>query len=144
MTGVIKVNELQGRSAVDNITVTDGSATMQLQRGLAKAVAQYFGQTNVLQSGSLNHSSITDDGEGLYDHNFTNNFANTVYIVIGESQRFITTSTLHNYGVQDGPTSAVLRTTSFCPMDSHYVNSGINRTNFDFDLNDFTAFGDLA
>ena len=124
-------------------TSSGGPVTLTKQNA-AKATAQYLGQTNVLQSGSLNHSSITDDGVGLYDHNFSNNFANTVYIVIGESQRLNTTSTMHNYGVQDGSTSAVLRTTSFCPMDSHYINSGIDRTNFDFDVNDFTAFGDLA
>ena len=129
-------------TALSNVT-GDGPATLTSQNA-AKATAQYLGQTNVLQSGSLNHSSITDDGEGLYDHNFSNNFANTVYIVIGESQRLVTTSTMHNYGVQDGPTSAVLRTTSFCPMDSHYLNSSIDRTNFDFDVNDFAAFGDLA
>ena len=124
-------------------TSSGGPVTLTKQNA-AKATAQYLGQTNVLQSGSLNHSSITDDGVGLYDHNFSNNFANTVYIVIGESQRLNTTSTMHNYGVQDGSTSAVLRTTSFCPIDSHYLNSSIDRTNFDFDVNDFTAFGDLA
>ena len=126
------------------IHVSSGSTTTSVEKGVVKALAQYLGQTNTLQSGSLNHSSITDDGTGLFDHNFTNNFANTVYIVIGESQRFVTTSTIHNYGVQDGPNSDVLRTTSFCPMDSHYINSSIDRTNFDFDVNDFTAFGDLA
>lgn len=136
MTSELRVTTLSNATG-------DGPAALTKQSA-AKALAQYLGQTNILQSGSLNHSSITDDGTGLFDHNFTNNFANTVYIVIGESQRFSTTSTMHNYGVQDGSTSAVLRTTSFCPMDSHYINSSTDRTNFDFDINDFTAFGDLA
>jgi hypothetical protein len=76
MTGVIKVNELQGRSAVDNITVTDGSATMQLQQGLAKAKVSYDGNNNTVRS-SFNTSSVADTGTGRYYWNNSNAFADT-------------------------------------------------------------------
>lgn len=118
----------------------DGPAALT-QQAATKALAQYLGQTNILQSGSLNHSSITDNGTGLFNHNFTNNFSNNDYIVIGASQRLDFTTTIHNYGLQDDATE---RTTSVAQMDSHYVNATIARTNFDFDVNDFTAYGDLA
>lgn len=134
---------MTGKITVGTIQDTDGNtvASTYVTNGSAKALAQYLGQTNILQSGSLNHASITDNGTGLFNHNFTNNFSNNDYIVIGASQRASTTTTLHNYGLQDGATE---RTTSVAQMDSHYVNDTTSRTNFDFDVNDFTAYGDLA
>lgn len=79
MTGVIKVNELQGRSAADNITVTDGSATMQLQQGLAKAY-QHHDQDLTTMHKSLNLSSSTDNGLGDFTANFTSSWLDARYM----------------------------------------------------------------
>jgi len=142
MTGVIKVNELQGRTTANDITVTVGAtATMSLGQGLAKALAQYLGDTNILQSGSLNHSSITDSGTGDFEHNFTNNFLNNDYMVVAANQFLAPTTTMHSYTLHDNATE---RTTSVAQMESHYVNATADRTNYDFSVNDFVAFGDLA
>lgn len=78
MTGVIKVNKLEGRSAADNITVTVDSVTMQLQNGLAKAFCNFNLGTHVAGE-TLNNSSISDTGTGLADLNFTNNFNTATY-----------------------------------------------------------------
>ena len=136
MTSELRVTTLSNATG-------DGPATLT-QQAATKALAQYLGQTNILQSGSLNHASITDNGTGLFNHNFTNNFSNNDYMVIGASQRAATTSTIHNYTLQDGAFPGTERTTSVAQMDSHYVNDTTSRTNFDFDVNDFTAYGDLA
>lgn len=73
MTGVIKVNELQGRSTTDNITVTDGNTTFSMQSGLNKMWISYDGIANSIFS-SLNISSVTDNATGDYIYLYTNNF----------------------------------------------------------------------
>jgi hypothetical protein len=133
MTSELRVTTLSNATG-------DGPAALS-QQSAAKAMAQYLGQTNVLQSGSINHSSITDNGTGVFSHNFSNNFANTAYLVIGSNQVLAFTTTIHNYGLHD---DAAERTTSVSQMEAHYVNATANRTLYDFHVNDFTAFGDLA
>jgi len=95
MTGVIKVNELQGRSAANDITVTVGaSATQSMHDGLIKMFCTINFGTSAQPSNaayqtwtgsgtfgfgegsSLNLSSAVDDGTGLYEANFTNSFSN--------------------------------------------------------------------
>ena len=95
MTGVIKVNELQGRTTANDITVTVGaSVTQSMHDGLIKMFGSInFGTSaapsnstynNWTASGtfgfgegsSLNLSSAVDDGTGLYEANFTNSFSN--------------------------------------------------------------------
>ena len=96
MTGVIKVNKLEGRSAANDITVTVGaSATQSMQDGLIKMFGTINFGTGAAPSdstytssftasstfgfgegSSLNVSSAVDDGTGLYEANFTNSFSN--------------------------------------------------------------------
>jgi len=95
MTGVIKVNELQGRSAANDITVTVGaSATQSMHDGLIKMFCNInfgtggapsnqtyntwtaSGTFGFSEGPSLNLSSAVDDGTGLYEANFTNSFSN--------------------------------------------------------------------
>ena len=82
MSSKILVDELAGKTAAGNITVTSegGSATMQLQQGLAKAWANLNGNTFGLRD-SFNTSSATDEGSGDYTINFTNNMNNDDYSV---------------------------------------------------------------
>ena len=91
MTGVIKVNELQGRSAVDNITVTDGSATMQLQQGLAKSWGSYNLKDNTAYD-AFNVSSNQDLAAGRSQFNFTNSLNAINYSVHATSRWEINTT----------------------------------------------------
>jgi hypothetical protein len=82
----IKVDTLTGKTSAGNITVTSegGSATMQLQQGLAKAW-----QSIVVGSGtpsfndSFNASSISDQGTGQHTVSFSNSFSSVKYAVTG-------------------------------------------------------------
>ena len=125
---------------VDSIGKTSGK-TQDTMAGMAKARAQYMGLTNTLQSGSLNHSSVTDNALGDFTHVFSNNFSDIKYSMFGTNHYLpSTTGTMHNYGPQD----TTERATTEIRVESHYVSSGANRTNHDFDVNDLVCFGDLA
>jgi len=82
-------DKLTGRATAGNVTITSegGSATMQLQQGLAKAWAQIDGTGTTVVDASLNVSSITDDGTGEPWPNLTNAFsAANGYAVTGATQ----------------------------------------------------------
>ena len=84
MTGVIKVNKLEGRSAAGSIIVTGegNSTTTNLQQGLSKQWSNntISSNTHTIQD-SFNTSSLTDDGAGRTDIVFTNNMANIRYSI---------------------------------------------------------------
>ena len=59
--------------------VAEGTATTNLQQGLAKCWVNFSGQGTIAARDSNNLSSLTDDGTGLYDINFSNNMNNDDY-----------------------------------------------------------------
>lgn len=130
------------KSQNGDLLVRDGTTDTSIKSGIAKAVAQYFGATNVLQSGSLNHSSVTDNGTGDFAHNFTNNFGSTIYHPLGSCDRpTVTITSLIFYEPKDNSA----RTTSSIAMECIYTNAvEENRGMFDIEVNDFIAYGDLA
>jgi hypothetical protein len=80
MASVLKVDDLRGNTAAGNITITSegGSATMQLQQGVAKSwnIVQMDSSNTI--NDSFNQASFTDNGTGQGQTNFTNNMsANT-------------------------------------------------------------------
>jgi len=79
LSSKILVDELAGKTATGNITVTSegGAATMQLQQGLAKLWMQ--GQGDATVADSFNQASMTDNGTGQFTSNFTNNMNNDDY-----------------------------------------------------------------
>ena len=79
----IITNKLTGKTAAGDVTITSegGSATMQLQQGVAKQWHQYD-QNNTTVDGSLNVSSATDIATGRYTPNHTNNMSNTTDIAV--------------------------------------------------------------
>lgn len=81
MTGVIKVNQLEGRSAAGSIIVTGegNSTTTNLQQGLAKAWVNFNGTGTVATRDSFNMSSVTDRGTGTYTTSATNSMASADY-----------------------------------------------------------------
>ena len=80
MASILKVDDLRGNTAADNITITDGSVTMKLQDGLVKCSlsGDFSGGSTTGASilRGLNISSITDVGTGrYYPITFTNPFS---------------------------------------------------------------------
>ena len=78
MASILEVDELKGVAATGDITITSegGSATMQLQQGVAKA----WNNTNsagTTINDSFNISSLTDHAVGRQKHNVTNSFNNS-------------------------------------------------------------------
>ena len=79
----IKVDNLTGKTSAGDITVTSGAATMQLQQGLAKAWANFNGSGTLAVRDSLNVTSISDDGTGLYSVDFSNAMSDGNYAAPG-------------------------------------------------------------
>ena len=76
MASILKVDDLRGNTAAGNITITSegGSATMQLQQGVAKAWATFNASGTPAFRDSFNSSTLTDNGTGNMTISFTNNF----------------------------------------------------------------------
>ena len=97
MSSKILVDELAGKTAAGNITVTSegGSATMQLQQGLAKAWIKFTNKTSNIIHVSFNISSFDDDGIGDFGINFTNSMSSAEYSAPssgGEDNRYTVTN----------------------------------------------------
>src|SRR6056300_809923 len=73
MASILKVDEMQGVTSAGDITITSegGSATMQLQQGLAKAWVNFNGTGTIAARDSHNVSSLTDNSTGYYRTNLS-------------------------------------------------------------------------
>ena len=132
MTGVIKVNELQGRTTANDITVTVGStATQSLEQGLAKGWLHYDQDTAGVIRDSLNMGSVTDVSAGKFTPNYANNFSNGYYSVSGAN------GLKHlqiRYGALVGPTTSKIDLNSADGSNADY----------DYFYNCIAIHGDLA
>ena len=78
-------DKLTGNATAGNVTITSegGSATMQMQQGLAK-VWHHYNQSGTLATvDSLNVSTSTDTQDGVVRTAYTNSFDNVGYAVSG-------------------------------------------------------------
>ena len=125
---------------VDTIADKAGTGTVGLHKQEASK-ARALHRDQVLQSGSLNHSSLTDNETGDFTHNFTSSFANTIYSISGHCD--YTTSTT-GAGIFYNGHAGVERTASAIEMESYFVSATSNRTKLDMDDCDLICFGDLA
>ena len=85
MASELQVYELKGVTADGNITITDGTATMKLQEGVAKVRCK-SNQKNAVYTviDSFNTSSITDEsGVGQSTMAFTNSFSDINFSYVG-------------------------------------------------------------
>ena len=88
MASILKVDEMQGVTntnemtiAANNVTITgEGTATMRLQQGLAKAWIKTAANGTSI-SDSLNVSSLGDTGTGQQTVSFTNAMGNEEYAI---------------------------------------------------------------
>ena len=80
----------------------EGTATTNLQQGLAKAWVNFNGSGTVATRDTHNISSINDVTTGQYEPNFSNNMASANYTVtlVNGDNHYVTT--LHNTLVQAG------------------------------------------
>nr|BDD44801.1 hypothetical protein 30 [Alphaproteobacteria bacterium] len=82
MASILKVDEMQGVTSAGDITITSegGSATMQLQQGLAKAWINLDGTASgAAARDSFNTSGTVDNGTGNYTVSLSNNLSNANY-----------------------------------------------------------------
>ena len=77
----IKTNTLTGTTSAGSIVVTGegGVTTTNLQQGLSKAWIHLTGSGTPTAEDSLNNSSVTDGGTGLFTFNFPSVFGNIHY-----------------------------------------------------------------
>jgi hypothetical protein len=75
----IKVDTLTGKTSAGSITVTSegGSATMQMQQGLAKAWVNFNGTGTISIRDSLNAAGLVDNGTGDYTVNYSNSLSDS-------------------------------------------------------------------
>jgi hypothetical protein len=141
----IITNKLTGKTAAGNVTITSegGSATMQLQQGVAKAWINYKQAATFETRDSLNISSVSDDGSGLADTNYTNNFNNDDYAASGAAGRYLATTVSAYWTFPTRGTE--LHTTAATAWTSGY-NGGSSSvlTPLDMFHNVVTVHGDLA
>ena len=133
MASILKVDALQGITAAGNITVTSegGAATQSLQQGLVKMWAT-INQSSFSVLDSINVSSASDDGTGLFTVTRTNNMNNSNYGVaaacMGDRVGLLG-SDGNNY------------TTS---QNNFILNDSRDASFFDYDRNGAILTGDLA
>ena len=141
MASILKVDDLRGKTAAGDITVTSegGSATQSLQQGLAKCWI-HIGAGGSSIGDSLNVGSLTDVSTGDYTVNYTNNMSSanvsaTALIVYDH------TSAVNNLRglVGEGKDSSNFE------VNGHYVNSSGQFVFYDIETNgSVTVHGDLA
>jgi hypothetical protein len=93
----IITDKLTGKTSAGNVTITAGSATMQLQQGLAKAWINFNGTGTIATRDSFSVSSISDNGTGATTLTFSNAFNSADYVLnytngYGGSVNFTTTA----------------------------------------------------
>ena len=133
MASILKVDELRGIVSAGDITVTSegGAATQSLQQGLAKMWAQ-INQSSFSILDSINVSSASDDGTGVFTVTRSNNMSNSNYPVatacMGDRVGLLG-SNGNNF------------TTS---QNNFTLNDSRNAAFYDYDRNGIILTGDLA
>jgi len=136
MAGILKVDDLRGNTSADDITITAGSVTMQLQQGVAKALIHQNVGTTIRKS--LNVASLVDNGSGDYIVNFTNNMDDTYYLPTSAEQP-------HDYTSSDVMIIHGTRSDTDQNTDHFHQMAGrVSSTHVDSNGMRSTVFGDLA
>ena len=121
-----------------------GSGTnVDLRQGSSKAWINYQQASTFSTRDSFNISSVSDDGSGLADTNYTASFANSGYAANGGSGRQSSTSTTAywTFPVRSAPVYTT-NSTSWTSGYSIGTSSGLN--NLDCFINIVNIHGDLA
>jgi len=150
MASELKVDKFTGVTTAGSISVTSGSTTTNLQKGLANMVINYDQIADTVRS-SLNVSSVDDDATGKFTINFSASFNDINYSPSSASLAFATSDRIGNFvgiRVTSGSTPnarSVGLFTGSLKMDSGYAASASGAGNeADADANCVQIAGDLA
>jgi len=110
----IITDKLTGKTSAGDVTITSegGSATMQLQQGVAKAWINLNGTGTPAANDSFNVASITDTGVGYYEVTFTSNMSNTSTAVSGMRSANTDNGYFTRCDVQSGRTTSMVELSS--------------------------------
>ena len=88
MASELKVDKFTGVTTAGSILVTGegNSTTTNLQQGLGKVWINFNGESTIASRDTFNVGSITDEGTGDYQLNYTNNMGNANYAPSGMSE----------------------------------------------------------
>tara|TARA_R100001129_G_scaffold175488_1_gene148570 strand:+ start:319 stop:723 length:405 start_codon:yes stop_codon:yes gene_type:complete len=88
MASELKVDKFTGVTTAGSIDVTGegNSTTTNLQQGLGKVWINFNGESTIASRDTFNVGSITDEGTGDYQLNYTNNMGNANYAPSGMSE----------------------------------------------------------
>ena len=82
----VKIDTIKGKTAASSVTVQgEGTATTNLQQGLAKSFCNYVTASTFVNNDSFNVASLTDAGAGSCKIVFTNVFSNDKFASTGLS-----------------------------------------------------------
>ena len=115
-----------------------GAVTTSVQQGLAKVWINFDGTGTIAARDSLNISSQSDDGTGLYTMTYTNAFNNDDYVGSGLSR----TPSVASGGTAQFPSSSDSNQTTTSAQ--HYTVDAIGGSATDFSHNHIIIHGDLA
>ena len=135
----VKVNQLSGIDTAGSITVQgEGTATTNLQQGLAKYWIDYNKSSNNNVEDSLNSSSITDNGVGDTTLTFTNNMSSNAFsAIVDNCNNTVGNSNIYVHSVKTNHKNTT-NFSSFLGYDPGTV------TGVDQDSQSGLAHGDLA
>ena len=120
MSTVITDN-LTGKTAAGDVTITAGSATMQLQQGLAKSwVAGANDSSQSITGDTFNTSSFADTGLGTCVITITNLMNNTTYPVQNTA-----TNNYDYHGVAVTTSTYSLRTVTYTGNSGDGAKNGL-------------------
>ena len=123
-----------------------GAVTQNTVQGLTKHLCHWNGTGTVSVSDSFNNSSLTDNATGDFTQTFTNNMSNATYISNGHGyyNGAEGDTTAAQWTLKDVSGLGVYNLTSSMRGEVVYMNSSVNRSNFDYPANWSSLDGDLA
>tara|TARA_E500000178_G_C16917913_1_gene705781 strand:- start:318 stop:749 length:432 start_codon:yes stop_codon:yes gene_type:complete len=139
----IITDKLTGKTSAGDVTITSegGSATMQLQQGVAKVWCNLDGTLATAASDltgvrdSFNISAVVDNGTGDYTINITSAMSDANYAALVTCSRDDTVNgmgTIH--GSSAAPTSSALRITGRIPTSAGAVDTAFSNASMHGDL----------
>ena len=137
----VQINQLRGIDTAGSITVQgEGTATTNLQQGLAKMWVHFDGNTGNDIRDSLNISSAADNGTGRYTYTYTNNMNNFYYHFTHNTGGASGTAGDDSYGSTGGTNvSTGITTSTFYARNRRY-----DANTYDVDIDSVMLHGDLA
>ena len=139
----VKTNKLTGTTSAGDIDVTSegGAVTMKLQSGICKSYYYVDTDSTPVIEGSLNISSITDDGTGRFDGNINSNMNNDDFVqLLGQTINAVG-STAHMAMMQQSTAGRNKSTSKFAEYMGVREDGAVFE---DPDKIDCAIFGELA